>query len=130
MTVIAILGLTACDGDHYVAIFGALEGTDQPGCVTFCVDGGTALQTDPLSFKVKLGESVRFFNLTDQTVTVTLVYARPDTTTINEKTLVIQKGKSKSITIKKDLPIGTSIEFRYKVGGPPDHGGPTMIVEP
>jgi hypothetical protein len=42
----------------------------------------------------------------------------------------IPAGKSKTVRIKKDLPVGASVNIFYKLDSPDDHGGPIMIVQP
>lgn len=135
----AIVGLTACDADHYYAIFGnPTPDIDpnliEPDCAVYCVSSKSTVVSS--QFDVELGETVRFFNLAKNndsdaktTVFVELVYRYPDATGIS-KNFSIREGKSKKIKIKKNLPVGTEIRVFYYVDNRPPHGGPKMIVQP
>ena len=126
----AIVGLTACDADHLVAIFGDPTLPDPgPSCGVYCVDTETTLVGDPITFEPKQGSKVRFFNLTKKVVTVELNYSYPNSTTGDLKTLTIKPGKSKTKKIGNNVPVGTNITFTYKIGVQPPHGGPTMIIQ-
>jgi hypothetical protein len=127
----ACLFMTACDFDHVVVIFGPPSGSDQgPSCGVFCVDNGTVVQSEPPEFDIPKGNTVRFLNATERRVIVTLDYSRPDTTTGWIEEFSIAPGKGKNMKIKKNLADGTTITITYELGGPPGHGGPTMIVQP
>lgn len=131
----AIVGLTACDADHYYAIFGnPAPSQTGPDCAIYCVSSRSVMTSSQID--VKQGETVRFFNLAKNddsdaktTVFIELVYRYPDATGIS-KNFSIREGKSKKIKIKKNLPVGTEIRVLYYVDNRPPHGGPKMIVQP